>query len=188
MAELADIADHPVMLLHGQGADMLEAQHLGQLPGPLNGLRGVLFRGGHNEVGRGKIHLGGVLHAGGLTARHGVAGNELHARPAHGLNGLHQTGLYARHIGKDAALLQQVAVGPEPLDQGRGVQTKDDMIGLTHQILKIVGLAAGDIAVVEGILQMALAAVDAVHMEPGPAQLQGVLAAQQAQAHNEITL
>ena len=33
---------------------------------------------------------------------------------------LHQTGLYARHIGKDAALLQQVAVGPEPLDQGRG--------------------------------------------------------------------
>ena len=81
-----------------------------------------------------------------------------------------------------------MAVGPEPLDQGRGVQTEDDMIGLTHQILKIVGLAAGDIAVVEGILQMALAAVDAVHMEPGPAQLQSVLAAQQTQAHNEITL
>ena len=78
-------------------------------------------------------------------------------------------------------------VGAEPLDEGCGVQTEDDVVGLLHQILKIVGLAAGDIAVAEGVLQVPLTAVDAVHMEAGFGQLQRVLAAQQAKAHHEIT-
>ena len=81
-----------------------------------------------------------------------------------------------------------MAVGLEPVDEGRGVEAEDDVVGLLHQILKIVGLAAGNIAVAEGVLQMPLAAVDAVHMEAGFRQLQCVLAAQQAKAHHEITL
>ena len=89
----------------------------------------------------------GVLHAGSLAACHRVAGNELHARRAHGLHRLHKAGLYAGNIGKDAAGLEQMAVGAEPLDEGRGVQTKDDVVGAAHKVLKIVGLAAGDIAV-----------------------------------------
>ena len=105
------------------------------------------FGGGDNEVCRGKIHLGGVFHAGSFAACHGVAGNELHARRAHGLHRLHKAGLYAGNIGKDAAGLEQMAVGAEPLDEGRGVQTKDDVVGAAHKVLKIVGLAAGDIAV-----------------------------------------
>ena len=135
-----------------------------------------------------KFHLGGVLHAGSLAARHRVAGNELHACRAHGLHRLHKAGLYAGHIRENAAGLEQMPVGFEPLQQGCGVQTEDDVVGLLHQILKIVGLAAGDIAVAEGVLQMPLAAVDAVHMEAGFRQLQCVLAAQQAKAHHEITL
>ncbi len=115
-----------------------------------------------------------------------MAGNELHARRAHGLHRLHQPGLDAGYIGKDAAGLDEVAVGFEPFQQGSGVQAKDDVVGLLHQILKIVGLAALNVAVVQGILQVAFAAVDAVHMETGLAQLQRILAAQQAQAHNEI--
>ena len=55
--------------------------------------------------------------------------------------------LDAGNIGKDAAGLEQMAVGAEPLDEGRGVQTKDDVVGAAHKVLKIVGLAAGDIAV-----------------------------------------
>ena len=78
-------------------------------------------------------------------------------------------------------------VGLEPLEQGRGVQAENDVVGTAHKVLKIVGLAAGDIAVLQRILQVPLAAVDAVHMETGFCQLQRVLAAQQAQAHHEIT-
>ena len=147
MAQLAHIADHLVVLLHRQGADVVEAQHFGQVLCPLDGFGRVLFRGGDDEVGRGKVHLGGVLHAGSLTACHRVAGDELHARRAHGLHRLHKAGLYAGNIGKDAAGLEQMAVGAEPLDEGRGVQTKDDVVGAAHKVLKIVGLAAGDIAV-----------------------------------------
>ena len=187
MAQLADVADHFVVLLHGQGADVLEAQHLRQLLCPLDGLRGVLVGGGDDEVGRGKVHLGSVLHAGGLTACHGVAGNELHPCRAHGLHRLHKAGLDAGHIREDAAGLEERAVGFEPLQQGRGVQAEDDVVGLLHQIFKIMGLAAGNVAVVEGILQVPLAAVDAVHMETGFGQLQGILAAQQTKTHHEIT-
>ena len=61
------------------------------------------------------------------------------------------------------------------------------MVGLPDKVLKIVGLAAGDIAVLQRILQMSLAAVDAVHMEAGAGQFQRVLAAQQTQTHYEIT-
>ena len=78
-------------------------------------------------------------------------------------------------------------VGLEPLEQGRGVQAENDVVGTAHKVLKIVGLAAGNVAVVEGVLQMTFAAVDAVHMETGFRQLQRVLAAQQAQTHHEIT-
>ena len=80
-----------------------------------------------------------------------------------------------------------MAVGAEPLDEGRGVQTKDDVVGAAHKVLKIVGLAAGDIAVLQRVLQMPFAAVDAVHMEAGFRQFQRVFAAQQAKAHHEIT-
>ena len=134
MAQLADVADHLIVLFHGQGADVLEAQHLRQLLCPLDGLRGVLVGGGDDEVG------------------HGVTGDELHTVRAEGLHRLHKAGLDAGHIREDAAGLEEGAVGLEPLDQGRGVQAEDDMVGLTHQILKIVGLAAGNVAVVEGIL------------------------------------
>ena len=117
-----------------------------------------------------------------------MTGDELHTVRAEGLHRLHKAGLDAGHIREDAAGLEEGAVGLEPLDQGRGVQAEDDMVGLPHKILKIVGLAADDVALIQRILQMALAAVDAVHMEPGLGQLQRVLAAQQTQTHNEITL
>ena len=61
------------------------------------------------------------------------------------------------------------------------------MVGLPDKVLKIVGLTAGDIAVLQRVLQMSLAAVDAVHMEACAGQLQRVLAAQQTQTHYEIT-
>ena len=186
MAELAHIADHLVVLLHRQGADVLEAQHLRQLSGPLDGLRGVLFRWGNDEVGRGKVDLGGMLHAGSLPARHGVAGDEFHAVRAQGLDGLHQPGFDARDIGEDAAGFEQGAVSFEPLDHGGGVKRENDVVSALHQVLKIVGLAAADIAVVKGKLQVTLAAVDAVHGVACPGELQGVLAAQQAQAYDEI--
>ena len=96
---------------------MLEAQHFGQLPCPLDARRGVLFGGSDDEVCRGKIHLGGVLHAGGLAACHGVAGNELHPRRAQGLHRLHKAGLDAGNIRKDAPGLEQMAVGTEPVQQ-----------------------------------------------------------------------
>ena len=51
------------------------------------------------------------------------------------------------------------------------------MVGLPDKILKIVGLTAGDIAVLQRVLQVSLAAVDAVHMEACAGQLQRVLAA-----------
>ena len=166
---------------------MLEAQHLGKLPCPLDARRGVLFGGGDDEVCRGKIYLGGVLHAGSLAACHGVAGNELHPRRAQCLHRLHKAGLYAGNIRKDAPGFDQMAVGAKPVQQRGGVQAKDDMVGLPDKVLKIVGLAAGDIAVLQRVLQMSLAAVDAVHMEAGAGQLQRVLAAQQTQTHYEIT-
>ena len=81
-----------------------------------------------------------------------------------------------------------MAVGLEPVDEGRGIEAEDDVVGLRDEVLEIVGLSAGDIAVVEGVLQVALAAVDAVHMEPGFGKLEGVFAAQQSEAHDEITL
>ena len=155
MAQLADVADHLIMLFHGQGADVLESQHLGQLLRPRDARRSVLLRGGDDEVRRGEVHLRRVLHAGSLPPRHGVTGDELHTVRAKGLHRLHKAGLDAGHIREDAAGLEEGPVGLEPLDQ---------------------------------ILQMALAAVDAVHMEPGLGQLQRVLAAQQTQTHNEITL
>ena len=166
---------------------MLEAQHLGKLPCPLDARRGVLFGGGDNEVCRGKIHLGGVLHAGSLAACHGVAGDELHPRRAQRLHRLHKAGLDAGNIRKDAPGLEQGTVGSEPVQQRGGVQAKDDMVGLPDKILKIVSLTAGDIAVLQRVLQVSLAAVDAVHMEAGAGQLQRVLAAQQTQTHYEIT-
>ena len=175
------------MLLHGQGADVFEAQHLGQLPDPGDGLRGILPGRGDDEVRRGKIHLGGVFHAGSLAACHRVAGDELDPRRAEGLHRLHQAGLDAGHIREDAAGLEERAVGYEPFQQGRRVQAEDDVVGLLHQIFKIMGLAAGNVAVVKGILQVPLAAVDAVHMEAGFGQLQGILAAQQTKTHHEIT-
>ena len=166
---------------------MLEAQHFGQVFGPLHGLGGVLLRRGDDEVGGGKVDLRRVLYAGGLPARHGVAGDELHPCRAHRLDGLHKAGLHARDVRKDAPGLEEVAVGLEPLDEGSGVQAEDDVVGLTYQIFKIVGLAAADVAVVEGVLQVSLAAVDAVHGKAGFGQFQRILAAQQAQAHDEIT-
>ena len=140
------------MLLHGQGADVAEAQHLSQLLCPLDRLGGVLLGGGDDEVGRGKVDLRRVLDAGGLTARHRMASDELHPCRAHRLHRLHKAGLDAGDIGKDAAGLEKRAVRPEPVDEGRGVQTEDDVVGLRDEILEIVGLAAGDIAVVEGVL------------------------------------
>ena len=93
-----------------------------------------------------------MLDAGGLAARHRVAGNELHTRRAHRLHRLHKAGLDAGDVGEDAAGLEKRAVCPEPVDEGRGVQAEDDVVGLRDKILEIVGLAAGDIAVVEGVL------------------------------------
>ena len=122
-----------------------------------------------------------MLDAGGLTACHRVAGDELHALRTHGLHRLHKAGLDAGDVGKDAAGLDEMAVGLEPVDEGRGVEAKDDVVGLRDEVLEIVGLSAGDIAV-------ALAAVDAVHMEPGFGKLEGVFAAQQSEAHDQITL
>ena len=152
VAELADVADHLVVLLHRQGADVAEAQHLGQLFCPLDGLGGVLFGGGDDEVGRGKADLGGVLDAGSLTACHRVAGDELHTLRTHGLHRLHKAGLDAGDIGKDAAGLDEMAVGLEPVDEGRGVEAEDDVVGLRDEVLEIVGLAGLDIAVVESVL------------------------------------
>ena len=166
---------------------MLEAQHFGKLPCPLDARRGVLFGGSDDEVCRGKIHLGSVLHAGSLAACHGVAGNELHPCRAQCLHRLHKAGLDARNIRKDTPGLEQRTVGSEPVQQRGGVQAKDDMVGLPDKVLKIMGLAAGDIAVLQRVLQVSLAAVDAVHMEAGAGQLQRVLAAQQTQTHYEIT-
>ena len=188
MAQLADIADHPVMLLHGQGADVFEAQHLGQLSDPGDGLRGILPGRGDDEVRRGKIHLGGVFHAGGLAACHRMAGDELDPCRAEGLHRLHQAGLDAGHIREDAAGLEERAVRPEPLDEGRGVEAEDDVVGLPDKVFKIVGFAPLDVAMVERELQVALAAVDTVHMEPGFGEFQRIFAAQQAEAHHEITL
>ena len=45
-----------------------------------------------------------------------------------------------------------MAVSLEPVDEGRGVEAEDDVVGLRDEVLEIVGLAAGDIAVVEGVL------------------------------------
>ena len=61
------------------------------------------------------------------------------------------------------------------------------MVGLPDKVFKIVGFAPLDVAMVERELQVALAAVDAVHMEPGFGELQRIFAAQQAKAHHEIT-
>ena len=105
-----------------------------------------------DEVGRGKADLGGVLDAGSLTACHRVAGDELHTLRTHGLHRLHKAGLDAGDIGKDAAGLDEMAVGLEPVDEGRGIEAEDDVVGLRDEVLEVVGLSAGDIAVVESVL------------------------------------
>ena len=84
------------------------------------------------------------------------------------------------------AINEAEAVSFEPLDHGGGVKRENDVVSALHQVLKIVGLAAADIAVVKGKLQVTLAAVDAVHGVACPGELQGVLASQQAQAYDEI--
>ena len=89
--------------------------------------------------------------------------------------------------GLAAAIRYVQSVGFDTIQQRGGVQAKDDMVGLPDKILKIVGLTAGDIAVLQRVLQMSLAAVDAVHMEACAGQLQRVLAAQQTQTYYEIT-
>ena len=73
------VSDTHLMCIRDRGADVAEAQHLGQLFCSLDSLGGVLLGGGDDEVGRGKADLGGVLDAGSLTACHRVAGDELHA-------------------------------------------------------------------------------------------------------------
>ena len=94
----------------------------------------------------------GVLDAGSLTACHRVAGDELHTLRTHGLHRFHKAGLDAGDIGKDAAGLDEMAVGLEPVDEGRGVEAEDDVVGLRDEVLEIVGLAGLDIAVVESVL------------------------------------
>src|SRR5699024_8307294 len=69
VAQLADIADHPVVLGGGQGGDVLKAQHLGQLGDPDDGPGGVLGGGGDDKVGGGEVDLRRVLDAGGLDRK-----------------------------------------------------------------------------------------------------------------------
>ena len=45
-----------------------------------------------------------------------------------------------------------MAVGLEPVDEGRGIQAEDDVVGLRDEVLEIVGLSGLDIAVVESVL------------------------------------
>lgn len=106
VAELADVADHLVVLLHRQGADVAEASTSAS-SFATGRLGGVLLGGGDDEVGRGKADLGGVLDAGGLTACHRVAGDELHTLRTHGLHRLHKAGLDAGDVGKDASGLMR---------------------------------------------------------------------------------
>ena len=71
MAELADVADHVVVLGGGQHADALEAQLRGQVAAPVDARLAVLFRRGDDEVCGGKVDLGAVGDAARLAARIG---------------------------------------------------------------------------------------------------------------------
>ena len=123
-------------------------------------------------------------HAAGLTAGHGVAGNELHALRQHLLHRLHHAALYAGNIGYQRAGADQVAVPLDPFQQHSGVQAKDDVIRVLHQVVKVFVAALADIGVFQRIIQRALAVGNAGHAVAFLAEHLGIFAAQQAQAHN----
>ncbi len=79
-----------------------------------------------------------------------------------------------------------MAIGFEPFKQCGRVKAKDNVICAAHKILEILGFAALDIAVVQCILQVTFAAVNAVHMEARFCQFQSIFATQQAQPHDKI--
>ena len=153
MAELADIADHVVVLGGGQHADALEAQLRGQVAAPVDARLAVLFRRGDDEVCGGKVDLGAVGDAARLAARHRVAGDKFHTLRQGGLHRLDHTALDTGHIRDHRAGADELTVLFDPVQQHGGVEAEDDAVGLPYQILKIRIFTGADVAMLQGIVQ-----------------------------------
>ena len=126
-----------------------------------------------------------ILHAVHFFARHGVCGNELDVGAKHVLNIVHDAALYAGHVGKHGARLQELLVLGNPLLEHGGVQAEHHCIGVGNNGRLNGGISFVDDAIFQGVINGLLVDVDGCHVKTQALECPRVAAANQAQAHNE---
>ena len=158
---LAGVGDDGVVPLRGSDHHVGAADMGGDAAHEIHVLFGAFLAGGQNKVGSLEHGGEGVLNAGELGARHGMAADEVHRLRQH-LRSLHNGGLDAAHISDQSARLEGTPVFCQVLHNAPGVHTEIDDVRLRQHLHRLQRHPVAD-AVAHGILRCLLTAHHAHH-------------------------